>query len=246
MNQEDHIIDYLSGELEAEDQKAFENRLENDPDFAAEVEEYRQLYSDMEVFREHQALKNEVTEVADAVEAELRTQATPSRRRLPKAWAIAASLLLLATVTYFLLPKYSATYFQESYPGLIENPGGLRGDSIGEEVLANALKAYESQDYSTCINLINSRPVNSSERVLLGSALLLNDQAPEAISNLEPVLSDSSYLEYARWLLALAHLHEGEEAVARTYLEQIVSDTTRLYKRSEAESILAKLDSFWR
>lgn len=246
MNQEDHIIDYLSGDLEADDQKAFENRLENDPEFAAEVEEYQQLYSDMEVFREHQVLKSEVAEVAEAVEGELRAQATPPRRRLPKIWAIAASLLLLATVTYFFLPKYSATYFQESYPGLIENPGGLRGDSSDEEGLTKALKAYESQDYPTCISLIDTNPVTSSERVLLGSALLLNNQAGEAISNLEPVLTDSTYLEYARWLLALAHLHEGEEAVARTYLDQIVSDTTRLYKRSEAESVLAKLDSFWR
>ena len=159
---------------------------------------------------------------------------------------MAAAVALLATLTYFLLPKYGPEHFQAQYPGLIENVGGLRSPEADSGLQDRALKAYEANDFKKCITLLAPSPSTSQQRILLGSAYLMQGQDSAAIPVLEPVLNDPKQLEYARWLLALAHLHMGQEDQARPYLDAIVSDPARLYKKSEAGSILNKLNRFWR
>lgn len=268
MDQEDYIIDYLDGTLKGEELSSFEKRLKADPEFAKEVEQYRVVHADMEIYRDYQRQKAEVEEVARSVEAELRgkregelglggasdaeigeqDQAGSGNRgkRRFRWWAIAASLVLLVTCTYFLLPKYGPSYFQEAYPGLIDNPGALRGESQDRQVFLDALGAYSGGDYASCVEILLATANDSPERILLGSAQLLTHHPVDAINTLQPVLADPDFLEYARWLQALSYLHNGEEDQAIELLQTMVDDPVRLYKRSEAGSILGKLRSFWR
>lgn len=246
MNQEDHIIDYLNGDLDSAEKAAFEARMTGDPALAAEVEEFRQLRGDLELYADHQRRKAEVDVVAQMVEAEIQVEnEAPHRRKIPW-WGIAAALVLLATLTYFSLPKYGPSHFLEQHPGQIENLGPLRSDSAVLDKEERAFQAYEAGDYETCITLLAHHPDNNAQRVLLGSAYLLQQAPDKALSVLPPVLNDPEQLEYARWLLALAHLHADQEDQARKYLEQITADPTRRYKKSEAQSILDKLNRFWR
>ena len=120
------------------------------------------------------------------------------------------------------------------------------GNDIDYAGYTLAIDAYERKAFPLVIEILSAQPTNSAKKVLLSSAYLQVGQATDAIQMLETVGTDATYFEYARWLLALAHLHQGQEDVATNYLQQIVADPDRRYKKSEAEAILKQLNRFWR
>lgn len=252
MDQEDQIIDFLEGNLDAGETSAIEARIAADPDFAKEVEQYRQVWAGLAEYSDFQSRKAEVDEVAAEVEAEIRAEENHSpkqenkRIRPGRWWAAAAAVVLLAVVTYTLLPRYGADYYQSNYSGLISDPGSLRGTGAVDSILPLATESYNQNDFAGCIQLLEGGPSNSAAVILLSSAYLQEGRTANAIESLLSMPSDSTHIEYKRWLLAIAYLHQGEEEKAKTYLQEIVDDPNRRYKRSEAEDILQQLGRFWR
>lgn len=161
-------------------------------------------------------------------------------------WVAAVVVILLLGIAYGLLPKYEAAFYRDTYPGIISNPGNLRANRFDPAAYELALDAYQRKAYPLCIQVLSGQPAAPANGVLLGSAYLLDQQPAASIPVLEPVLSDALHLEYARWLLALAHLHLGQEPQAERYLQAIVDDSARHYKRAEAQTILTQLGRFWR
>lgn len=84
--------------------------------------------------------------------------------------------------------------------------------------LAEAMDAYQRQDYSAALQKLNAIP-NLDVNFLIYKAICLieTDQLPQAIHLLEELVSHGEATEYcqqANWYLALAYLkeHEGENA----------------------------------
>ena len=84
--------------------------------------------------------------------------------------------------------------------------------------LAEAMDAYQRQDYFAALQKLNAIP-NLDVNFLIYKAICLieTDQLPQAIHLLEELVSHGEATEYyqqANWYLALAYLkeHEGEKA----------------------------------
>ncbi|MEM6261538.1 MAG: hypothetical protein AAGI38_03445 [Bacteroidota bacterium] len=98
MDERQHIrIDqYLSGEMTAEEQKAFERIIAQNPEVAAEVELQREITT---AFQEP-----EVVDLEQKLEQVMRPVSSKNRFPFPsqQRWAVAATVLLVAGLAYFL------------------------------------------------------------------------------------------------------------------------------------------------
>ncbi len=100
----DLIDKYLNQNLDAEEQKLFEQLLQNDPEFARELEIYRKLYRGIEQ-QGHQKLKTRLDQYYENYKKQQVAPTASPKRRQRSMWmrgmAVAASLALVALVVYY-------------------------------------------------------------------------------------------------------------------------------------------------
>lgn len=219
-----HLIEkYFQGKLDAEELKFFHQKLQKDAAFERE-------FRDMKFIRE--GLKASARQKAQQVllnaEARLNkketTKISVSMRRLV---SIAASLIVIATVSYFAISGRTGGSMtgEEVFAAYYEPYINLRGPERGEDVKINTLSAraynaYDIKDYSTSANLFSEllEVEKSAENFLYSGIANLEAGNLEAAKNqLNTVMNNFTELrEQAQWYLAMTLLKEGveDEAVA--------------------------------
>ncbi|PHN01563.1 tetratricopeptide repeat protein [Flavilitoribacter nigricans] len=247
------LEDYWQGQLDATASAALEQRLAEDPVFAAAAGEWKLLLE--EGFgpasgerRELEAIKIRLKSYAETEGKPPKdTQPTPSTnekapalRRIYLAVAAAAAVLLLFLFTPLKNIFQPDDPYAEYFAHLPRDNANLSDDAeTGQE-------AYDRQDYKTAYPLLLEEVAaggDSLNLIYAGVAAVGSGQGAEAISILEPLLQSDKwqfYQEEIRWYLALAYVNRREADKANDLLNAIVRSNASYAE--EAASLLQQLE----
>lgn len=136
--------------------------------------------------------------------------------------------------------QVSAAYFRP-----LTHPDMTRRGSADSSQAANAVKAYETENYKQAIYhyqaLLAREPGEEKYRLFLGIALLANYQPDKAVALLqEPFTVRTEFEDDRQWYLALACLRTKNTLLAKPILLTLSNGNS--YYRTIAKEILEKLD----
>lgn len=248
MDQNFHLIEkYFQGKLDKDELQLFNEKLQQDPSFEQE-------FRDMKLIRDavKETSRIRALDILQDAEANLTNQETTkinvSMKRLV---SIAASLLIVATVSYFafsggtgaLTGEEIVANYYETYPNL---GGPVRGEENIEitTLSARAYNAYDIQDYSTSAALFENLLATEKSVKNYFYSGIANFEAGNldaAKNNLNTVMNSfTEFKEQAQWFLAMTLFKEGSEneAIANVVNLSINGD---VYK-DRATSILKEME----
>lgn len=243
------IEKYFRGELSEEELQLFHQKLQQDAAF-------EQDFRDMKLVREgvKETARSKALDILQNTEARLSQKETTkinvSMRRLV---SIAASLLIIATVSYFAISDRTGgsmtgdEVFTAYYEPYINLRGPVRGENIEINTLsARAYNAYDIKDYSTSANLFNDLLTveKSAENFFYsGIANLEAGNLDVAKNNLNTVMNNYTELrEQAQWYLAMTLFKDGaeDEAVANLARLSILKGNSKFVR--DSKDVLAELN----
>ncbi|MEX0290269.1 MAG: tetratricopeptide repeat protein [Flavobacteriaceae bacterium] len=241
MENEELISKYFLDELSPEELEQFHALLENDPEFKEQFtfeEDLRKVIA----FDEKRALKEKLAHLEEEL-----PPLTTSRRPLWKRLSIAASILVLLGLGYFVfkpdtpdMNKLYASNF-EIYPNTVYTI--TRSDTINS-VERKAFVAYESGDFKAAIPLFEQMKAEGEKAYLdfyLAQSYLKTERTTEAVTHFQKNLETNEiFVPESRWYLALAYLNLGEGEKAKEMLKSLLNSSD--YKQEAAEALLAALD----
>jgi tetratricopeptide (TPR) repeat protein len=220
---------YLSG---AELEESSQEMLEQLQDYELRKKWTAQLAADQGITRE---------------QASVKTRLRPIRPLL----AIAATIALLLTVGYFIMPmdsgaqQLTAQYLAEPFPNSEER----KGSEEVMELKTSAIAAYAAHDFKQAAILRQSLveqvdTPTQNDYFYLGLSYLYQQpaQPDQAIVYLQKAVSfdKSTLMEESSWYLALAYLDAGQKENARQQLQQIVERQS--WQWENAKILLTKID----
>jgi len=234
MKHVDHIIKYLSGDLDSADKASFDRRLKEDAEF---LEEYTQLNSAWPLVqaqlqhRDNLEFKTTLIKAMEEADAQLLekgksgTPAMKSHRRLYFLVPLAASLAILLAI-YVLHnlpgPLFSRFFQPEKDPVLL----ALHQDTRGE--MASGIKLYKEGSYQTTIDvmypLLEQDSANHLALLYLVVSFLELDQAEEVESLMANVNlnMDSQIGQSICWYSALSLLRLDQPEKAAIQLQPLI------------------------
>lgn len=242
------LIDkYLHNTLQTEELIQFEQQLTTDTDFEKTVQLLQHI---------RHVVKDET---AIAIQQKMQTlpmshtQRHPPKRRIRhfKQWAIAATILIIATfgITFwFIQPPPSqpqALYTQYYHPW--EGNNIIRGSSKTEEL---GLTAYRQGDFNQAIiqleTVLAKSPNNSKSLYFLGHSYLnlKPANATKALFYFQMVIKmdNSIFIPSAQWYSALIYLKQNHYAKAIEILESLKADNQSGYSK-QARKLLKELNN---
>ena len=252
MDQNFHLIEkYFKGELSGEELDLFHSKLQNDSAFEQE-------FRDMKLIREgaKASARMKALNVLQNVEANLTEKETTkinvSMRRLV---SIAASLLVIATVSYFAISDRTGgtmtgeevfTAYYEAYPNIVS--GKVRGENMELNTLsARAYNAYDIKDFSISADLFSellTKEKNAANYFYSGISNLESGNYEVAKANFNVVMNNYSQLrEQSQWYLAMTLLKDGEEDEALASIASLSMSKSKSNFVKKANTVLAKLDA---
>lgn len=263
--EEDYLIErFLKGELSAEEEILFRERLESDSELREKVTFERQLFetlNEQEWSHVENPEKSEVREYADlfaseeakAIQkaiidsAEIYNNSQGSRSR--RSWWLyssAAALVLLLSF-YFLFPiktppedLYSAYLEKTELPSLI-----TRGDGALEMELSRGQTLFEKKEFAQATEifsgLIKKDNQNAGLYIYLALSQAEQTQFNQAQGTLDELMS-SDLLDSQKgfWFKSLVHLKANEPTESRAILEVIVEN--RYFNHELARDLLQELE----
>lgn len=238
MEESKRIDDYLSGRLSPKARQAFEEALNREPELQKQVD----LQRDMTFLLGHQNNRAELKSQLEQTGADFFKAAPPSSSAPRIRWigwaaaAAAAAILLFLFWPVFMQPDLYQQYAE--FP-----PLALSEKSTATTNWAATEQAFNAGNYEqAAVQLgayLEAFPDDYQARLYLGIAKMETGELEAArrlfaeVSAAAPALSD-----YAEWYRALSYLKGGDEATARSLLEEIEAGTP-FYK--QAQEVLAKL-----
>ena len=219
----DLIDAYLNGNLDTNEMLDFDDRLKSDPEFQLEFQEVKLIKN---IIREE--VRSKVLQSLKDQEASIETlQITKTHTTMKKYISIAATLLLIVSLSYFGL--FSGTsevdgskIFGQYYQAYTNIASGIeRGSAVDLTNLKNrAYYAYDLGNYEEAerglAQLVETEK-NADNYFYLGIAHIEMGDIEAAKNDLNVVLNNySKYTEQAQWYLALTLLKDGstEEALS--------------------------------
>lgn len=239
MEQKDLIEKFIQNRLSSKEKLTFDELLKNDVDFKNEVAFHTNLKKAVKN-NDNESFKNLISDL------ELKVK-RPGQKYSYSKWLVAASIILLLGLTYFLTifnkPSTNdlfASYFQP-YENVI-SPIERSSDQQGEKALA--FYTYEEGDYEVAIILFSKLYKSTKEPYYLfykANALLTLERANEAVPLLlEHLKTEDALTEKTKWYLALAYLKKQENQNAKKLLKEVIKDGN--YKTKDAEKLLKEID----
>ncbi|MFN3997947.1 tetratricopeptide repeat protein [Algoriphagus sp.] len=220
MDQEELINAYLEGTLSPEDQKLFENLVEQNPEYRAELEVQRKLKAVISL-SERESLRG----FLENIESSTKPRATTSL----KSWLYSASAACLVVMAgYFLWTTLSMSPGEklyarhyETYPNLVAPSS--RGES-SSGMKAEAFLAYDNGDFAKAAGFfeqLQAQPNSDFALLYLGICQLELGRPEKAIPILNRISSKSESKEIASWYEALGYfklnmLDKGKAALQVT------------------------------
>ncbi len=237
---------YIRGELSLEERGAVEQRMAEDADFRALLEDYEVLtkgiaYSGRKAVLER--LQN-LDENLEGTEATVRSIAP--RKQKPVVWLAAAAVVALLFYAGFSLfnagPDAGELYaaYYEPYPNLVYPI--TRSNTTAQDPAAKPYRAYEQKDYEAALAALNADTKSPEDTRLFykGHTLLALNQPEEAIEAYDALLTLPNLEQFsdpARWYKALALLKLERVEEARSVLQSLENSA---YSK-ESKELLEKL-----
>jgi tetratricopeptide (TPR) repeat protein len=244
MKNHDLINRYFENSLSPEEQKLFNNLLQNDATFKEEFLFQKDLKQVIAVSQQEE-LKSTLSHIEENVQKNSRFMI------VPKKWMVAASLLLITTLGMWTVKSLYYPSNDEIYETYFEVDRNtiqpvVRGESLNT-IEYRAFVAYEAQDYYKAINLFNS--VKNPDEIYIiyykGLCFLALEKTDEAIALLSNVANTTTIdgksadlEEKANWYLALAYLKNNDTENAISRLSLINNDPSSIFKKQEAQEVL--------
>lgn len=210
----------------SEELKAFNLKLENNPEFKAQVEDVRILLTGIEV----QSLKEQLDEFHKEIPLRKLEPNTSRLRSLDfKKWAVAAVLILSVGGFWFFNQntndKLYAKYFTPD-PGLPTTMSNSANYSFYD-----AMVDYKQGDYKSAIQkweALNSK--NDTVNYFLGVSHLALKNQDNAIAFLEKSIQDSDFslASEANFYLGLAYLKDNQIEKAIEHLKKSESKESKM------------------
>jgi tetratricopeptide (TPR) repeat protein len=230
---------YLAGELNPDENKAIEDRIKSDPDFAEKVALFRSLSENLKSRFSGEQDEQRLRESLQAIsKAELTKKSGKVISLQWYHWAAAASIAILGVFWFYTttptLPHYSQYAFHGSL-SLAE-----RGD---DSLVHKAEGAFNSAKYEQAVPLFNqlleAEPDNTELQLYKGVSLLELDRYKEAESIFQAIKeSNTVYRDRAIWYLALSALKQKDYDKCKAFLDQLSPDSE---DHGKAEEILKRL-----
>lgn len=254
MNNQDLLYHYFSNSLTVEQEKTFENLLENDTEFKAQFL-FEQNLKEVIKNNEIDTLKAKLQGFEKDLSANQTTrieffdsETTKTVKPLfnYKNFAIAASIaLLMGWFGYnsFFGTDYSNIYDTNfsTYPNTVYTI--TRGD-IENTLEREAFVAYESRNYKTAIEKLDAIPLEETKdyfNFYKGQAYLNLEDLVNAETFFTLVVQDNkSFVAESTWYLALISLKEENITEAKKHLENLVANYD--YNKEKAQSLLKELN----
>jgi hypothetical protein len=249
------LIDYLDGELNAEDHQKMEQKLEADEvlqaKLNAEIEQIEAIRLDAheDIKRHLKDLESKEPLNKDTLKKEPKLISLRSHKFKGVLWAAASVALLISLYTVWpkntlsTLELYQEYY--ETYPNfspVIQRGAEIDPIELNEE--ETAMLAYEKSDFNRAEELLKTLYQKNGQIQIgfyLAQSLQENDKTAEAITIYTSLLKKDSDLEpQIYWYKALAHLKLDEKDMAKKDLKKLT-----LYKSTyskKAEELINKLN----
>lgn len=239
MKRETLLDKYMQGKLSDTERKQFDMLLENDSSFREEVAFQNDVKRAVtaEEDDDFRVLMNEFDSEAP--------QKTPRGKKTFTRWLVAASIALLAGLTYFVAfeshsPQDLASDYFTPYRNVVHP---IERGEHSEDKKTQAFSAYTSGRYSEAMPLFHQLFQEDGTPYLLfyeANTLMQLDRAKEAVPLLqEHMATDDSLADKSAWYLALAYLQLDNIDKAKELLRQIVAEGD--YKAGEAQELLEQL-----
>ncbi len=228
--------EFLSGSLEAEEQQALENALQEDSDLQAQFA----LYQEVRNAQKDPDLDQFVATLNEVRAETVNPIRIPMMRKIAVAASIAAGILILLWFT--MRPDKTVLTTQELYAEYAVHEINIQQMSVGPELgaIQNLLRAKK---YAEALPLINSYldtyPDAADVMLLRGISLLETGQVKEAITCFQRLEENHPiYTNEAKWYQALSLLKNEQVSAAVTALTTIPSESSRY---QNAQALLKKI-----
>ncbi|MGB1308111.1 MAG: tetratricopeptide repeat protein [Oceanihabitans sp.] len=244
MQNQELLQKYFSNTLTDEDEKLFQNLIENDLDFKAQFTFEKNLKQAITSYQTD-LLKEELKGLESRINTEAPKKLKTNNFKFPSIAIAASLLLLLGWFGYNSLVKTNHnTLFAnnfEAYPNTVYTI--TRGDTVNT-LEREAFVAYESKDYKTAIEKMDAiAPENTKDYIRFYKAqsyLNLDDSVNAKTLFTQVVLDNTSFVAESTWYLALVALKDGKETEAKKHLEDLIANYS--YKNEVAKSLLEALN----
>ncbi|MEL6866338.1 MAG: hypothetical protein AAFP19_18060 [Bacteroidota bacterium] len=219
----DQIEQYLDRKMSKETHQSFEERLQNDPELAAEVQLHRDLGMAIQQEEADLAFRKNLRTIRNNRKASLRP--LPRRRWMRIASAAAAVLVLLVALSYLFQSPTNPSQVADRYLDL--PPISLTEKSANtESTLLKAEQFYKEQNFSAAAPLfrqyLENNPVSYDVQLYAGLAYLKSEQYPQALAAFDVILnSDALNRSEAQWYKALCLLKMDQLSAAQKLLQAL-------------------------
>ena len=237
MEPQDYTLfeNYLSNDLDAEAKTGFETRLQNDTDFKAEFETYKEISEHLEYQFSNAEARENVTKTIENIGDtyfETNTSAEKSSRFNRSYLAIAASIVIIVGMfgyNWFSVPTYS------DYNNYGDINLTVRGDQ--NEAINNAENAFNSKEYAEANvyfdKILAKTPNNVDVQFYKGISLIETNNYGEADRVFRSLAEGNSVYKYeAIWYRALSQLKQKDNAGAIAILETIPKEAD-VYEKAQ-------------
>lgn len=240
MIDKDTLIEkYLYKELSEAEIQEFEQRMDNDTDFAEEVELRSVIFA---------KTKSDFKQQLKAAHQKAQENPAPKpiAKRTPLFYfkRIAAVLILGALI--FVLSRYIGTsdpmnLVDSQIAQKHDAPQSSRGQNDIVVAWKVAIDTYKEDNYEATINEIEKiKEPNTEQQFYLGLAYLYNKNYDKSITQFESIIQQNNinYSPTSKWYISLAYLKNNQAQKAKEYLEQIVKGD---WKYEDAQKLLDNL-----
>jgi len=230
------ITNYLFNELNDQERKEFEKRLEADPVLSKNFQKYAEIHGYLKERISYEAMVRdpnleEARRIADQVE-DPGPLSPKGKGRSPKfliPLLVAASLIL----GLIILRPFGASDPSRLYEKYYE-PLNVAGDvyrseepSTEKSMLASGLLLYQARDYAgaeeTLTEVVEASPRNALASLYLGLSKMENSKFDEAVALFRNNLYElDQYIPETQWYLSLCYLKTEKPAEAVKELELLV------------------------
>lgn len=245
---DDNLVRYLDGEMEAEERRLFEQRLQTDEKLQDQLEQMQIAAETVKYY----GLVDQVARVhKKAIPSRRQTtgsKVVPFRRFLRYSIAVAASIL-------FILVTWQAYNFFKLSPEVVYaeafvdyNIPTARGED--QKDTAVFIQLYKAKYYDSLVRLEDKFPAdNDQEFFFTGLAHLHQEDAFYAIPPLETVVANAAsvYKQDAEYYLAMAYLKNKDYDKALDLMQIIHNNPAHPYNGQFTDKYLRKVQMLkWR
>jgi len=249
MDYKDQIDRYLLGKFNEEEEKNFQQNLEDDTELAKDVKKRQSIISGLEALGNEKMAERIKSVRQKMKEDEIKSNPDVKKNngRIVRMLLAAAAISALFFFSWQFLSNHNNNpeqLFAQSYQPYATSI--VTRDVNSAENLVQADAFYKARNYQAAIPLLNTaltnQPSNSNLELAIGNAYLSSDQIDQAIIHFQNIIQrkDPLYVDQARWYLALSYLKNNQKEESKNLLNILVADSGADFHQ-EAESLLKKL-----